>query len=811
MASLLSLATGNFTAAASWALVDATSALDSEAGTTVIGTGNTDSTAFTPGAITVDGIALKLNNRAASPSGTFTVILRNSTAGLDVASVVVNAADLPYSGYAQLGWVFFKFGASQLLLGATNYLVRVTCSVASQVTLYTNGGTNLSRKIRTTTTQAPAVNDQLVICGELTGAGTGNNIVITLDNTATTSFGPTVSGGPPQGVVISKRGTLICGVAASTAYYLKWKGVMLVAKDGTLTVGTAGTPIPSTSSCTLYCDSVVGIDTGIQVRGGTVTLYGAAKNSWTLLTANVAGAGTVLTLQSTSGWANGDALAVASTSNVAAQSEQVAVATVDSATQVTLSAGVANAHSGTSPTQGEVLNLTRNVLLRGVSSTNPGFLYVAEAGTLTAAYVEHYLMGSNAAGKRGVDVVGGFANVDIQYCSFHDFLASGAYCMYFSGTSSSTALTIKHNVFYNSQYMMIIDNGAFGAASAFDDNVLCKNTNQWPLSISNAMTNAGSWRIISYNNSPLLLAAITMSSLTIHSNSADWAVNVANVNVTINGGSVWRTRGVYLNNVVTAVYQFSNMNIYTDAGTNTGIRINQILSPQGQLVFTSCAFNSDPAAGSTNGIQIDASSGGIYFNACSFGATYNFTSAHILLGTAAAVIYGDATTFNLATQIVNMATSLSATALHLQAVAAGDHRTIYPQGTAKTDTVIFNTASPSERDTPSSASVKMISSPKQQAVANAATCTFSVYVRKSANSDAGGVDYNGSQPRLILRKNYSAGIAADVVLATMSAGLAAWQKITGTSAAVSADCVLEAYVDCDGTTGWINVDDWGTA
>jgi hypothetical protein len=37
-----------------------------------------------------------------------------------------------------------------------------------------------------------------------------------------------------------------------------------------------------------------------------------------------------------------------------------------------------------------------------------------------------------------------------------------------------------------------------------------------------------------------------------------------------------------------------------------------------------------------------------------------------------------------------------------------------------------------------------------------------------------------------------------------------WQTLTYTTATFSNDGVAEFYVDCDGTTGWINVDDWST-
>ena len=94
MASLISIATGNFTASGTWGLVDSTSFLDSEAGSTASTTSFVYSATFVPGAITVDGIAVKVANRTASPTGTMTIELNNITDGISVASLAINATDI---------------------------------------------------------------------------------------------------------------------------------------------------------------------------------------------------------------------------------------------------------------------------------------------------------------------------------------------------------------------------------------------------------------------------------------------------------------------------------------------------------------------------------------------------------------------------------------------------------------------------------------------------------------------------------------------------------------------------------------------
>ena len=137
MANLIALTDGNLTAAGSWAVADTTSA--SIAGLS-FGTAPTtagpsaDSNAFTPGAITIDGILLELQDRR-GVTGTCTVTLRNDTAGSDVASVTINMSDLPPENTVITApgvagsWHFFYLGV-QVLLPATDYKVRVVNSEA---------------------------------------------------------------------------------------------------------------------------------------------------------------------------------------------------------------------------------------------------------------------------------------------------------------------------------------------------------------------------------------------------------------------------------------------------------------------------------------------------------------------------------------------------------------------------------------------------------------------------------------------------------------------------------------------------------
>ncbi len=115
MAILFSKQTGNWLTAATWGLVDATSFARSETnqGTVPTSAGaGARSAGFTPGAITIDGIAVRLRQRSGT-TGTMTVRLWNNTDSVLVtgATCTINVSDLPVcnSTYIEGGWIMFAF------------------------------------------------------------------------------------------------------------------------------------------------------------------------------------------------------------------------------------------------------------------------------------------------------------------------------------------------------------------------------------------------------------------------------------------------------------------------------------------------------------------------------------------------------------------------------------------------------------------------------------------------------------------------------------------------------------------------------
>jgi hypothetical protein len=140
----------------------------------------------------------------------------------------------------------------------------------------------------------------------------------------------------------------------------------------------------------------------------------------------------------------------------------------------------------------------------------------------------------------------------------------------------------------------------------------------------------------------------------------------------------------------------------------------------------------------------------------------------------------------------------------------GAHRTYYSFGLLTLDTTIFRSGTKSTRMTPTSATFSQDFGKKLIPVKANSTPTISVWVRKSVVGD--GSAYNGSQPRLWLTNNPAIALFPsydDIILATASAANGTWEQLSATLPVVPyEDTAFEVYLDCRGTIGWVNVDDW---
>jgi hypothetical protein len=241
-------------------------------------------------------------------------------------------------------------------------------------------------------------------------------------------------------------------------------------------------------------------------------------------------------------------------------------------------------------------------------------------------------------------------------------------------------------------------------------------------------------------------------------------------------------------------------------------------------VFTDCSFNGDTSY--AQGVGISEGSGCLHnvrFYNCNFGvaSTGKTTHSGADISRTGYVGIGDIAYFYNC-KLASTPSGVLSYVTYVQPEGFGiffsdwnnianTHCSYMRGGTISSDAVIYRTAPRSVRLIPAYASIRHKNWPtKKVAIKSGQTTTVSVYVRESVIGD--GTDYNGARARLMIRRTDRLGITTDTVLATATAASeGTWEKLTAVTPTASKDGVFEFYVDCTGTTGWINVQDWEVA
>jgi hypothetical protein len=137
---------------------------------------------------------------------------------------------------------------------------------------------------------------------------------------------------------------------------------MTIERTGYVEIGTSYNPIPSTSRTIIQLAATKEGGAGIDVMGH-LEIHGAPlKNTFTKLAKSAENGTTILTVANNVLWNTGDHIVITSTSLNTTETEENTVASV-SGNQITLTQPLQNSHDGIAPAQGEVADLTRNVVV----------------------------------------------------------------------------------------------------------------------------------------------------------------------------------------------------------------------------------------------------------------------------------------------------------------------------------------------------------------------------------------------------------------------------------------------------------------
>ena len=615
---------------------------------------------------------------------------------------------------------------------------------------------------------------------------------------------------------ICKGGTLAAPTSANS--YLKLGSgtivdhALTIFSGGKITLGTAGTPITSGYSCIIEFQSATTGLYGLDVKnGGTLQTYGAAKSQYQLLNANISGGATSLTLAAIpTGWLNGDTIVVPSTTTTSSQSEAVVLSANVTTTTATCGA-LANAHSGTAPTQAEICNLTRNVIIRGLNATTGTGYVTAEVASIISVYnTEFGFLGANVSNKNGlVHILTTTGSFTANGCTFHD--STGAVRGVYTATSTG-GFTLQNCTVYNVGSFGIDVSTATTTGTNTLDNCITIKTTSGGYSIQDNSTVVTNCRAIGSSSSGFIFSqpgaiTATINNCIAHSN-ASGGIAIDTVTSGVFGSlTAWNntTYGLHFQPGVNGPIIFNTGTLF--GNTTRGIDTYNG-SVFGKYIFNNYSIHDNATAGL---YFSSANMETMYFNSCTIGP--NNTTADIQIGVANSTLglYFNNCTFSSTTELAGQ-TNISGGDLYTGICMTGNsgnsniNKTYLKNIIISADTTYYNTASPSERITPNTSAYKSRSSSKFINLNSGDTATISVFVYKSVTSY-----YNGNAPRLILKQNDVLGIASDTVLATSVTSNGNWELLSATTSSVTNNGVIELCVDCDGTTGWINVDDWSVS
>jgi hypothetical protein len=840
VATHIASANGNLTATSTWKDADSTSLSTSESANTAITTSFVASSAFTPGAIAIDGIGIKIASRAASPSGTITVSLFHGVTQDVATQVTVNVSDLPTCtatsgsttpvGTAEGGWFLFTF-ASFTLTAATAYTLQIKTSSSSQVNVWSTATTNWSRFLRlNANTGSVTTGDDFIITKEWTAASTGTARSVTMDSTAATDYGNNTTTQVTPALAICQGGTLTCstGIAA----ILQLSGYAIVYNGGTLNFGVAGgSEIQRTHSATLQFDCGTDGDFGLVARNGaTVSMAGLSRTngknvSQTKLNADASAGATSITIVDDTGWLNGDVVCLAPTTQTSTQFESKALTGDATATTAAITA-LTNAHSGTSPAQAEVGLLTRNVTMKGVTTNVVTFFYVATTASVALSWTSFQYISNNATGKRGIEINTTTGSFSMDFCSIRDADA----CWWFITGSTASNITITNTVHYNATVATnaaggiqitatsgtwTVNNCMFcGATSASSTLAILTDIGGTFTNNSISGNTAGANGTLQIGEPGAQLG--TFSGLSIHSNAA---IGIKFTNAaygTISGSNIWRnaTDGINYNTPATQFLTLQTSNFFGNGGS--GVATVTGGSNFGNLILDNCTLNSDTTFTQINGLFIRTLSvpGNIFIYSCQFSVVSGIKTKNTndiqfdnTVGLIPKIV-ADSTIFNgtnLYSQISTMGLQ-PFLAVQNFGQTPNDNRTYFTNGTTTASLIktnsstVYSTNPLSEEMQPATASFKLPSESILVATRSGQVATVVVQVQKNGS-------YNGAAPRLILRRQDSMGVTSDTVKATFSAAANTWQAQTGSSPTAPQDGVYEFIIDCDGTAGSVFVGD----
>jgi hypothetical protein len=829
MSILKSIQSGNFTDSSTWAVIDSSSFSGSGTISLNIQTSVLSSSNFTVSSnITISGVMIRIASRTLSPSGTLTLSFRNVTTLTDLKTISINVSDIPdiaingFGGIFGSCWIFFKFDSYITLSTTQTYQLRANTSASNQITIYTASSSVWDKALVTTTNSAPAGSDTLYINGENTAPGVNSRYTVTMNVTSSlTAYGATY---------VDTLGTLRWADTPGSTFHLRLAGNLEVRSNGILIIGDDITPIPANTNCYLEitCSSPIQyrILLGESARFITRGFETIVKSE---INGSISAGATSFNTSTTTDWSSGDTIVIAGTSRAGVQNDVLTVSS-RSGNTINTTTPFLFSHLGTGDIVADSGKLNRNVRILSTSPTNPTNIFMSSRYIeFNVNYTEFFNLGHTNITSQSVISLQGGNNISIRNSSLHSETSRGVNFIYYD--NNPLTIFIDNNIFFRSSSGAIFSNRS-SVSSLTNFQVTITNnlsilTSGMAFSVSgnfNGNTICGS---VSGNNVGISLQGWfsgTMDNTKIYSVTRGITIDTTNVNnLTVSGGITINNLRSFRNSVCGIQFNssytsnlpltFINARLFGSARSiDTNGSINGI------FIFKDSFFWGGSGEISSNLLVRQGANSsthiGFYFDNCKFGLDYNnnvsnFSSAILLL---------NGLNYSYFNNCVFSGTEASTPGIPIDYFpgyvslnhngVTGSIRTFKSSAILNKDTTILYNNNSTIRITPQSSTFNAISDVVKVPVKSNETVTISVTVRKSTTPDT---SYNGTQPQLVYLYNPASGnnsSIGNIVVATCSSSNGIWETLTYTTPLISTETVLDFYILCNGTTGFINIADW---
>jgi len=869
MAHLICGATGNLTSSGTWRTVDST-ALITEGGSTAttLTTTSQNSANFTPGAVDVDALAVRLLSRGAgTPTNTLTLVLYDVTSSSAVVTLAIPVADLPPSNNADLcrgGWVMFSLGGTVSLEAGKNYQVRMNLNNTSTAVAFITNGTaaNWQHMLRTTTGAAPAAADNMWIIGLWTASATWTVYTVTQDQTTTgTVYGsnPGSADTNPEarsGIGVY-RSSLVWPTTSSTAIAIA--GNLNCGAYSTVSMGTTSSPIQRGYTAVLQFNTTTLYGPKINA-GGYFSAAGESPTlnkdvNWTLLVENAtSGSTSSLVVQDDTGWTSGSTYFVGTTRRGVDDYAQYTLSADAGTNSLSHSAALSANYKGSTggyKFAAPIALTTYNVTIQSDAATRS--CYIRGAGNATIGmhpslhlkwvrglytYVLSDIVSNSSVNKCLLDyqkttILGSpgirFSGAPAGAYQVKDLVcinAGGNWMFYFdhgNGTDlSSHSLENLISICGSGGGGHYIQYGNWSVCRGFRSNggnaayLSIPSNNDGPGSppsdylSGSAFTGPGGTGCIQF--SAQAIRDITITNVAAIGSSASLYFGGMNLvhNVKFKGCTFFSSSSAY--GVVDFQSFDCNMESLTlDECTCGGASEYSQVPPRLLWIGSNQEFPVNVKFLNcvfSNSHCTPPSQAAVYMN--SVGASTNSRPM-------TRVLFVNPTGLNPSSGAVGTTGAYvnqeSYVAFMNWNGTAGDNRTYFPWYSNGVTALTYNVASRRTNNT-----VYNTAAPSEQLLPVTTASKFESSVKRFAVTSGSTSSiavyvrkdsaYDGAAPRLILRRHDIAGYNSDQVLATHSAAADAWEQLSSSLGAVAQDAVLEVVVDCDGTTGSVYVDDW---